>query len=236
MKLTNISTVKELMERHGIKFQKKFGQNFLVNSDVPYRIADECGAGENDCVLEIGPGIGTLTQELCMIAGKVVAVEIDNGLIPVLEETLAEFYEKDFVKTQSVCQLDPETANVIKKLKEMGVKVVVATNPIFPKVAIMHRVKWAGLNPDDFEHITHYGNSRFSKPNPNYYLDIAEKLGVKPENCLMVGNDVSDDMPATKAGMKVFLKTRCLINKLNEDITQYPNGDWDKFWDYFYTI
>ena len=91
MKLTNISTVKELMERHGIKFQKKFGQNFLVNSDVPYRIADECGAGENDCVLEIGPGIGTLTQELCMIAGKVVAVEIDNGLIPVLEETLAEF-------------------------------------------------------------------------------------------------------------------------------------------------
>ena len=152
------------------------------------------------------------------------------------EETLAEFYEKDFVKTQSVCRLDPETANVIKKLKEMGVKVVVATNPIFPKVAIMHRVKWAGLNPDDFEHITHYGNSRFSKPNPNYYLDIAEKLGVKPENCLMVGNDVSDDMPATKAGMKVFLKTRCLINKLNEDITQYPNGDWDKFWDYFYTI
>ena len=91
MKLTNISTVKELMERHGIKFQKKFGQNFLVNPDVPYRIADECGAGENDCVLEIGPGIGTLTQELCMIAGKVVAVEIDNGLIPVLEETLAEF-------------------------------------------------------------------------------------------------------------------------------------------------
>ena len=91
MKLTNIGTVKALMEKHGIKFQKKFGQNFLINEDVPYRIADECGAGENDYVLEIGPGIGTLTRELCSVAKKVVAVEIDTGLIPVLSETLADF-------------------------------------------------------------------------------------------------------------------------------------------------
>jgi len=90
MKLTNISTVKELMERHGIKFQKKFGQNFLINEDVPIRIADECGVTKSDCVLEIGPGIGTLTRELCERAGKVVAVEIDTGLIPVLKETLEE--------------------------------------------------------------------------------------------------------------------------------------------------
>ena len=91
MKLTNIGTVKALMEKHGIKFQKKFGQNFLINEDVPARIADECGASENDCVLEIGPGIGTLTSELCRVAEKVVAVEIDSGLIPVLSETLSEF-------------------------------------------------------------------------------------------------------------------------------------------------
>ncbi len=91
MKLTNIGTVRELMDRHGIKFQKKFGQNFLVNPEVPYRISEECGATENDCVLEIGPGIGTLTQELCQVAKKVVAVEIDTGLIPVLKETLADY-------------------------------------------------------------------------------------------------------------------------------------------------
>lgn len=90
MTLTNIGTVRQLMERHGIKFQKKFGQNFLINPEVPYRIANECGAGENDCILEIGPGIGTLTRELCGIAKKVVAVEIDTGLIPVLEETLSD--------------------------------------------------------------------------------------------------------------------------------------------------
>lgn len=104
MRLTNISTVRELMEKHGIKFQKKFGQNFLITPDVPYRIAEECGATENDCVLEIGPGIGTLTQELASVAKKVVAVEIDTGLIPVLEETLFEFdnvevINQDIMKT-----------------------------------------------------------------------------------------------------------------------------------------
>ena len=91
MKLTNIGTVKALMEKHGIRFQKKFGQNFLINEEIPIKIAEECGAASTDCVLEIGPGIGTLTRELCEVAGKVVAVEIDSGLIPVLEETLADY-------------------------------------------------------------------------------------------------------------------------------------------------
>ena len=90
MRLTNIGTVKGLMEKHGISFQKRYGQNFLINEDIPMRIANECGASGADCVLEIGPGIGTLTRELCSVAGNVVAVEIDTGLIPVLEETLAD--------------------------------------------------------------------------------------------------------------------------------------------------
>lgn len=148
------------------------------------------------------------------------------------EEILAAFYETDFVNTKSVCEFDPETPKVIKKLKEMGLKVVVATNPIFPKVAIMHRLSWAGLNPEDFEHITYYENSRASKPNPKYYLDIAKEIGVEPSECIMVGNDVSDDMPAKNIGMKVFLKTRCLINNSNEDISCYPNGDWDELLEY----
>ncbi len=111
MKLTNIGTVKELMEKHGIKFQKKFGQNFLINEAVPERIALESGAGKDDCVLEIGPGIGTLTQELCSVAKKVVAIEIDTGLIPVLKETLAE-YENVEVINSDVMKTD------LKKLFE----------------------------------------------------------------------------------------------------------------------
>lgn len=85
--LTNISEIKRIMEKHGLQFQKQFGQNFLINPAVPGKIADEAGK----YVLEIGPGIGTLTRELCMRAEKVAAVEIDRGLLPVLEETLAGF-------------------------------------------------------------------------------------------------------------------------------------------------
>lgn len=91
MNLTDINVVRSLMGEFGINFQKKFGQNFLISASVPERIAAESGGGENDCVLEIGPGIGTLTTQLCQTYKKVVCVEIDSGLIPVLQKTLADF-------------------------------------------------------------------------------------------------------------------------------------------------
>ena len=91
MNLTDLSTVRDIMERFGISTKKKYGQNFLINQSVPERIARE-GTGIQNCgVLEIGPGIGTLTACLCKNAKKVVAVEIDDSLIPVLDYTLAEF-------------------------------------------------------------------------------------------------------------------------------------------------
>lgn len=93
MKLTDLSTVREIMNRHGINFQKKYGQNFLINPAVPEKIADAATERPDDRplgILEIGPGIGTLTRELASRADKVVALEIDSGLIPVLDETLAD--------------------------------------------------------------------------------------------------------------------------------------------------
>ncbi len=89
-KLTDIGYIKAVMAAHNMNFKKKFGQNFLITEAVPKRIAAECGAGEEDGVLEIGPGIGTLTKELSSVAKKVVAVEIDTDLIPILGDTLAD--------------------------------------------------------------------------------------------------------------------------------------------------
>jgi len=91
MNLTNISEIKPLMERHGFTFSKSLGQNFLINAAIPEKIAESCGAGPEDIVLEIGPGIGCLTKELAKRVKRVISVEIDKKLIPVLEETLAEF-------------------------------------------------------------------------------------------------------------------------------------------------
>ena len=142
MELTNISCVKRLMNEENIKFQKKFGQNFLINPDVPRRIADECQTDRDSVILEIGPGIGTLTQYLCENFKKVIAVEIDGGLIPILSKTLAEYdnvtvINADIMKTDlsslakeyfdgekvSVCANLPYyiTTPVITKLCESGV-------------------------------------------------------------------------------------------------------------------
>lgn len=89
--LSDIGTIKDIMQRHGFSFSKGLGQNFLINPSVCPRMA-EMGGAEPDCgVLEIGPGIGVLTAELAKRAKKVVAVELDDRLIPVLGETLAEF-------------------------------------------------------------------------------------------------------------------------------------------------
>ena len=91
MELTNMAVIKPLLSKNGIVLTKARGQNFIINPSVCPRMADECGAGENDGVLEIGPGIGVLTAELAKRAGKVVSIELDSGLVPILSETLAEF-------------------------------------------------------------------------------------------------------------------------------------------------
>ena len=89
--LSDIGTIKDIMQRHGFSFSKGLGQNFLVNPSVCPRMAEMGGANECAGVLEIGPGIGVLTAELARRAKKVVAIELDDRLIPVLGETLAEF-------------------------------------------------------------------------------------------------------------------------------------------------
>lgn len=91
MDLCNLSVIKRLMAEAGITFRKEFGQNFLTNRIIPEDIADSCADTAERLVLEIGPGIGCLTQELAIRYKKVVAVEIDRGLIPILEKTMAEY-------------------------------------------------------------------------------------------------------------------------------------------------
>lgn len=143
-----------------------------------------------------------------------------------------EFYREDFDKVSESCGYNPLAAKAVKSIKDRGLRVVLATNPIFPSVATEKRMGWAGFSPDDFELYTTYENSRYCKPNPKYYLDIVEALGVSPSECLMVGNDVSDDMIAETLGMKVFLMPANLINKQGKDISAYPGGDFEQLLEY----
>ena len=152
--------------------------------------------------------------------------------IPLFEE----YYRNEFQQVQPVCGFNPQAAEVIRYVKEKGLRTVLATNPLFPVVATASRIRWAGLKKEDFELVTTYENSRHCKPNPDYYKDIIEEIGVKPEECLMVGNDVKEDMIAESLGMKVFLLTDCLINKEQKDISIYPNGDFKALLAYIDTL
>ena len=138
------------------------------------------------------------------------------------------FYETEFDKIKAVCGYHPAAAEIVQGLKKQGYRVVLATNPIFPARATQWRIQWAGLQPEDFEMYTTYENSRYCKPNLDYYRDILAQLAVEPEECLMVGNDVGEDMIARQLGMKVFLLTDCLINRNDADISQYPNGTFEE--------
>lgn len=150
MKLSNPTEIKALLERHGFEFQKKFGQNFLINEAIPKRIAESSLPeikGEYAC-LEIGPGIGVMTVELSKIYKKVCAVEIDKNLLPLLDETLADTDNVEIIN-QDVLKLD--IASVVKE-KFDGIPCVVCANlPYYITTpVIMHLLESGYL----FENIT----------------------------------------------------------------------------------
>ncbi|MBR2467035.1 MAG: HAD family hydrolase [Clostridia bacterium] len=143
------------------------------------------------------------------------------------KDALERFYETRFDAVSASCGHDPSAALTVRALRDMGLRTVLATNPLFPAVATRARMRWAGLSEDDFEFFTAYENSSYTKPNLNYYRMILERLGEAPEDCLMVGNDVDEDMIAEELGMRVFLVQKCLINKKEKDVSVYPRGTFE---------
>lgn len=147
-----------------------------------------------------------------------------------------EYYRNEFQQVASDCGFTDEAAETVRSLKSQGFRVLLATNPIFPAVATESRIRWAGLDKDDFEYYTTYENSHFCKPNPAYFKEILDKTGLKAEECLMVGNDADEDTPAETLGIKIFLLTDCLINKNGKDISKYPQGGFKELTEYINSL
>lgn len=152
------------------------------------------------------------------------------------ESLFTEYYRTEFQKVRSSCGFDPRARETIDGIHRLGLKTVLATNPLFPPVATLSRLGWAGLEPEDFLHITTYDNSSFCKPNPDYYREILDKLHLRAAECIMVGNDAVEDMAAREAGMAVFLLTDCLINREGRELGQYPNGSFPELMDFLRSL
>ena len=136
------------------------------------------------------------------------------------------FYENEFHKTAEITFPTALAQKAVDLAREKADKVILATSPVFPAVAVRSRLSWAKVSPDSFDLITTYENSTFCKPNPAYYTEIAEKMELNPKNCLMVGNNAQEDIePAQSIGMDTFLLTDFLI--CEGEIPETPKGNFE---------
>ncbi len=144
------------------------------------------------------------------------------------EPVFDDFYRNDFQSVRSVSKPDPRAAKIVRRLRELGCKVILATNPLFPKVATESRIRWAGMEPSDFDIYSTFEDYYHCKPNPDYFTEILGRAGgIDPKECIMVGNDVDEDLVASKLGMKVFLLDGYMINRSGKDLSDVPKGGFD---------
>lgn len=144
------------------------------------------------------------------------------------EKDFDQFYRTAFHQVKEVTYPDARAAECVKLLKEKGYRVVVATSPVFPEIATNTRMEWAGLNRDDFKLITTYDNCTFCKPNPAYYEEILMKIGKTADQCLMVGNDVGEDMCVTEMGMQAFWLDTWPLNRKDLPTEHLQRGGFEE--------
>lgn len=149
-----------------------------------------------------------------------------------LEKEIMRFYKEDFSFLRFVTHPTDAVTESIEILRQKGYQLVLASNPVFPEAAMLAQLSWIGLNQQDFILITTYENSCYAKPELNYYRHLLKMLDKDPEDCMMVGNDVHEDMCARKLGIDVFLIDEYMLNEYHEDTFDLKKGSWNLFKEY----
>ena len=155
-----------------------------------------------------------------------------DGNLAVYQERFDRFYDDGYLKVQDCTQACPLVKKMVAALKKKGYTLAVATNPMFPRKAILHRINWAGLNPDDFDYISSYEYNHYCKPHLEFYDEVLESLQKQPEQCIMVGNDVKDDMVASKLGIQTYLITNHMLNHDQLPIESTHQGTYEDFYQF----
>jgi len=145
------------------------------------------------------------------------SILLAEDLVPVFED----FYQKEFKELRKFTQPTPLAREIVQTLSRRGYEIALATNPIFPREAIVERMRWAGVDDMPWAIVTSYENSHFCKPNLNYFAEIMQKLRRNPAECMMVGNDPREDLIAGSLGIKTYLVTDNCIER--DDIHYKPD-------------
>lgn len=150
----------------------------------------------------------------------------------ILNPIFEDFYEKDFNNIKNVATQNKYIIEAVKLLKDKGYNLVVATNPLFPEKAILHRIEWAGLNKEDFMFITSFEKMHYCKPQLKFYEEILDNISKQPFNCIMVGNDIEEDMIAKTLGMKTYLIEDHIIGTVRNDNNIDYRGSYEDFYEF----
>ncbi len=168
--------------------------------------------GKNDFIEPINTAIDAMYHaDGSKPSLRQVFIDVFNAHSPVpfaeVEPIFMDFYQNEFHEVRMSSRRLPHSRAILDAAKRISPKIILATVPVFPLVAVQARLQWAGLEDFPFSLITSFENMRFCKPYPYYYIEIAERMGVPPRRCLMIGNDHIDDMAAGGAGMQTYLVT-----------------------------
>ena len=163
--------------------------------------------------------------------------ELTGGPNEELSSALVGFYNNEFIKVlEGNCTPYPRANEVLECARRKGLRIVLATNPLFPAVATYARIRLGGMDPADFEYITAYENSSYCKSNPDYFRELLSKLDIASDECVMIGNDTRDDFSAHALGIPVFVNTDGLINRDNVDLSLHPHGGADELISYIESL
>ena len=163
--------------------------------------------------------------------------EAVGGVSGELRDAVLSFYSTEFLSVlEGSCTPYPRAGEILETARGKGLRVILATNPIFPAAATHARIRLGGMEPSDFEYITAYENSSYCKPYPGYFEELLGKLGLCPAECVMIGNDTRDDFCAHSLGIPVFVLTDGLINRDGVDLDLYPHGSFDELISYINSL
>lgn len=150
----------------------------------------------------------------------------------VLQPLIDEYYETDFHKLESICKPNTYVIESIELLKSKNYNLVVATNPLFPKSAVIDRIRWAGLDEDDFSFVTSFESMHYCKPNINFYKEVLKVIGKNFSECLMVGNHVDEDMIAKEIGISTYLIEDYAMGDMKDKKNIDYSGSYKDFYEF----
>ena len=168
-----------------------------------------------------------ITNEVVFMADLAKRIGVD---LPVYQERFDKYYETEYHNVKESTREVQCMKDSIYLLRDKGYKIVIATNPLFPESAIHTRIRWAGFEPNEFDYISTFENNHYCKPQIEYFKEVLKDINKSAEDCIMVGNDVQEDLIVRAIGVKTYLITDNMLHRTSEDIITDYKGTYEDFY------